>query len=246
MAVAYRSSSVRTPDGLESDTSDGTINIPVPAGASAGDVVVAGIGQWSSPWDAVTPPTGFTLAASFENNPVKVSVYWKRLTGSDTGNYAFVKSGGGWWNGFAAALSGVVTSGDPITTYFAAGGAYNATFPNLTISDVPYAPGLVWAAYNESAAPGGNPPTGFTSAVKSSYGRLAYQIPGVSGDQAATGATIGSTMQVVQALVAVAPAEDSGGAEAPVAKVYLNGSWQAVPAKVWNGTAWVEAPVKTQ
>lgn len=214
--MAYRSSSVRA----SADTDSSSISIPVPSGAAIGDIALVGIGQWNTGGaEAITGvPAGFALITSLQAIPVKTSMYWKRLTAADTGNYTFTKAAGsGWWNGACILLTGRLASGDPITTFFASGSnGFGSALPAATVSSISYIPDLVYYAYHENGATGGTPHTNYTRAQSPEYGKLDYRIKGTTGTEAASGGTLGASMWATGILVAVAPA--AGGGATPVGK----------------------------
>lgn len=207
MAVGYRSSSVRG----SSDTFSTNCSIPVPAGATTGDVVVCGVGQWeaSSNWATITPPSGFTLIAQPSHGTIRLSLYWKRLTGTDTGSYTFTLSAANWLNGYGIAITGGLTSGDPVGANVDTGGATSTTYPSVSVTGLAFEPFLAWCAYNRSGG-ASTEPSGYVEVQDPNYGTLAYLIPGTTGDHTASGGTIGTSMELIAALVAVEP-EPSGG-----------------------------------
>ena len=91
-----------------------TANIAVPAGAAALDIAVFGL--YLEITSAITPPDGtWTNKADLNTSSTtrgRIAVYWKRLTGADSGtyNWSFASS-------FRAAACGLwtgrATSGDP-------------------------------------------------------------------------------------------------------------------------------------
>lgn len=206
MAVTFRSSSIRS----VSDDNSGTVAIPVPSGASAGDIVVAYVGTWNS-LSVVSPPSGFTLIAAIDSGggaPTRVLAYWKRLTGSDAGTYDFTNALE-WANGGAICLVGGLASGDPVAD-FATGTAFSATYPNLAV-DADADSGLAWVSYNESGDGTHDPPDGYTGIQAQDYGMAAWDIAESTGTHTATGATAGASMQLAAILVAIAPEAAGAG-----------------------------------
>jgi len=109
VSVTYVESSVLVPAGSRT-----TVAIPVPAGVDNKDIVVVGVYKENTA--AITPPAGFTLKASDTTNATTQGalwVYWKRLTGADTGSYDFTWTGSSYAGGHAVAGRGAVETGDP-------------------------------------------------------------------------------------------------------------------------------------
>lgn len=181
----------------------------VPAGAAADDIVIAGLARWqpgSNP--AVTPPAGFTLITpQLSTTDFKVDLFWKRLTGSDAGSYTFSWTGSMWSTVQAVALTGRVTTGDPVGSNNA--GVTGATTTVTTASVTPaYAdPDLVWFLYSDATATAHNPPTNFTERTDNNAAEMATRDgTGLgSGTFSAVGATIGGGTYGAR-LIAVEPA----------------------------------------
>lgn len=209
MAVAYRSSS----NTGTSDAQDTSLAIPVPAGAVDLDIVLCAMEMW---WDSgvspvVTMPSGFALAVDMiltGSGPQKLKVFWKRLTGSDAGNYTFSWTGTQWRMGHAICLSGAKTSGDlfpsgaNINTATTAG-ATNTPTTSLTTA---FAPALVNFVANENAAAQTTSPTSFTEVQDGDYIHTSYIIPGSSGSFSASGGVLGTSTLQLAALLAIEPA----------------------------------------
>lgn len=110
--MAYRSSSSISP-GATGDTSA----VPVPAGAATNDIAVVGI--YIENTVAITPPDGTwtqktDLATGAPASVGRLVVFWKRLTGADSGTWTFTHTASGPYRESAAALfSGRITTGDP-------------------------------------------------------------------------------------------------------------------------------------
>lgn len=205
MAVALRSSSIRGVD----DTQGGSVAIPVPSGAAADDVVICFVGQWDHFGGAITAPSGFTQIAQVALSQTRITAYWKRLTGSDTGSYTFSWTATNTWaNGSALCFSGAVTSGSPIED-FDSGSVSGTSYPTLSVTTTTE-PGLAWGAYNENSDGGTTVPTGFTEISTQNYGTAAHRIPGSTGSHSASGATSTSSMDLVVVLAAVQAAAASG------------------------------------
>lgn len=207
MAVAYRSSS-RTG---QSDAYVSSINVPVPTGAAAGDIALVSVSRWESTNPAITAPSGFTEITQVVSGPDKIAIYWKRLTGADSGNYTFSWSGSQWALGQAMLATGVVASGDPIDAYHgvaASGAAYPATSVVATDADF-------LALFVRNATSGaGSPPASFTEVQDADYIKTNYRIPGAAGTYSGSGGTLPSGM-CLGVLVALKPA-GGGGSTTPV------------------------------
>src|SRR6266542_3694401 len=110
ITMAFRSSSLLAGAGTNGAA------VPVPTGATNLDIAVVGL--YIEDTITITPPLGFTLKADLRTSATLrggLVVYWKRLTGADSGTYSFT-----WtttptpWRGANCGLwSGRTTSGDP-------------------------------------------------------------------------------------------------------------------------------------
>ena len=202
----YRSSS-----STGNDSWSTAATVPVPAGATTGDVVVATVATWGGPPPPVTAPPGFTLKATQTSGSDTVRVYWKRLTAPETGTYQFSWSGGRWSSAHALAVSGAATIGDPVEALQHAASASSTTFPATTVSTAS-TPLLAWIGRNDEPASGHAPPTGFSEVQDKDCTTLAYRQPPAAGTHAASGATYSGTAGPLHSvLVAV-----KGGATTPV------------------------------
>jgi hypothetical protein len=209
--VGYRSSSA-------SGTSDAfvtSINIPVPAGAAANDIALLVIEQWESANPTITWPSGFTQAVNFVSGSSKLRIAWKRLTGSDSGNYTPNWTGSQWTMGHCILITGAATTGDPIeatNTAQSTGTSLPAT--SVTTTTQPF---LAHFVSNESAA-AKTPPTNFTEVQDGDYLATNYRIPGTTGTHSVSGgSTTVNTLRLV-ALVAVKAADPGGGQSATVSQ----------------------------
>lgn len=107
--MTFRSSSA-----LTGATTNGA-PIPVPTGAANLDIAVAGI-YIESTATITTVPSGFTLKSDLATTAAthgRLIVYWKRLTGADSGTYTFGYTGTPFRAAACGLWSGRVTSGDP-------------------------------------------------------------------------------------------------------------------------------------
>ena len=201
---AHRSSSSSGDDAWAA-----AVNVPVPAGATAGDVVLAAVSTWGTSAPTVTAPAGFTLKASYTGASANggtdtTRIYWKRLTAADTGTYQFTWSGSQWSSGHAIAVSGAAASGDPIAVISRANSASASTFPTTSVTTTA-ASLLTWFGRNDEPAPGTHtPPSGFTEVQDKDCMTLAHQRVGSAGTfSAAGGSYSGSANPVQSILVAV-------------------------------------------
>jgi peptidoglycan/xylan/chitin deacetylase (PgdA/CDA1 family) len=200
----YRSSS-----STGNDAYVNAVSVPVPSGAAAGDVVVAAVSTWGTSAPTVTAPSGFTLKATYTGTTASggadtTRIYWKRLTAADTGSYRFSWSGSRWAAGQAVAMSGAVTSGDPIETINRANNASATGFPSTSVT-TGTAPLLVWFGRNDEPAAGTHtPPTAFTEVQDRDCSTVAYQRPGSAGTNSATGASYSGPAGPVQAILVAA------------------------------------------
>jgi hypothetical protein len=199
----YRSSS-----STGNDAYVNAVSVPVPSGAAAGDVVVAAVSTWGTSAPTVTAPSGFTLKATYTGTTASggadtTRIYWKRLTAADTGSYRFSWSGSRWAAGQAVAMSGAVTSGDPIEVINRANASATG-FPSTSVTTAT-APLLVWFGRNDEPAAGTHtPPTAFTEVQDRDCSTVAYQRPGAAGTYAATGASYSGPAGPVQAILVAA------------------------------------------
>lgn len=202
MVVAFvNSSNTGTSDQLVS-----SINVPVPASAAANHIALVHLEQWEVGNPTVTPPSGFTALTPVVSGSQKSKVFWKRLTGADSGNYTFSWTGSQWTLGHCVLLSGAVTTGDPVEAVNTAT-ATSTSIPSTTVSTTTEA-FLAHFVANENSATG-TPPTNYTETQDGDYAKANYRIPGSTGSHTASGGTVSaSTLMLVQ-LVAIQA--DTGG-----------------------------------
>jgi len=89
-----------------------TTSVPVPAGAQAGDIAVVGLYVNAARPVVITSPTGFTQKFVGSGEDSSMQVFWKRLTGADTGTWDFTHVLAD-SRGVAGLWYGRVTTGDP-------------------------------------------------------------------------------------------------------------------------------------
>ncbi len=209
MAVGYRSSSSTG----ASDNLASSIAVPVPAGAAANDIAVVAIELWEIGNPTVTPPSGFTELATVISGSQKLKVFWKRLTGADTGNYTFTWTGSQWNQGQCTLFTGVKTTGDPIGANFnTATSASGTTVPSTSVT-VAFQPGLGHYVANENSGTK-TPPTSFTEVQDANYLESNYRIPGSTGTFTASGGTLSASTLSLALLLALEPDSGGGGAVA--------------------------------
>lgn len=204
MAVGYRSSST---SGDEFSASSRAATVPT--GAASGDVMIAILERWGGN-PAITPPAGFTdwgttyLSGDSASN---IHIFWKRLTGSDTGSYTFSWTGSLWSHLHVVCMTGVIATGTPIEAangWAGTAGTYGST--SVTTATIP---GLIWTSYNDT---GGThtPPTGYTEILDNDCGSTAYRIGTATGSQSASGATVTTSSPATAVLLALKPAAGGG------------------------------------
>jgi peptidoglycan/xylan/chitin deacetylase (PgdA/CDA1 family) len=195
----YRSSSSSGDDAWAA-----AVNVPVPAGVTAGNVVVVSISTWGTSAPTVTAPAGFTLKSTFTGATANggadtTKIYWKRLTAADSGSYRFTWTGSRWSSGEAIAISGTAASGDPLIVS-RANSAASATFPTTSVTTAGPSV-LAWFGRNDEPAPGAHtPPNGFTEVQDKDCSTLAYQRTG-AGTYSAAGATYSGAANPVQSVL---------------------------------------------
>lgn len=200
MAVGYKSSS-----GTGNEFQASSRAPAVPAGAAAGDVVVVIVERWGGN-PAITPAAGFTqwptqyLSGDAASN---ITLFWKRLTGSDAGSYTFSWTGTLWSHAHAMCMTGVVATGTPIEAvngWSGTAGTYGST--SVTTASIP---GLIWTGYNDSVGTH-TPPTGYTEVIDIDCGATGYRIGSATGTQTATGGSVTSSSPATAVLIALTPA----------------------------------------
>jgi hypothetical protein len=203
MAVAYVNG---TDTGNAVDVSSRAVNVP--AGAAAGHIAVVYLGQWQSgSTPTVTAPSGFAQKGAqwtSADNGAKSSIWWKRLTGSGdvSGTYSFSWGGTYWTTVQCALFSGCISSGDPWDAVATPTTGTWGSIATISVTSTDANGGLFWAVYNDSAG-SHTPPTGFTEIADNDSGSCAYRIPGSSGSQSASSASITSSSNAGQWLGAL-------------------------------------------
>lgn len=198
MAVGYGASS-----NTGSDQYVTSLGVPVPSGAATDQIALVALDLWESTNPTVTAPGGFTKFIEMVDGNLKTRIYWKRLTGADSGNYTFSWSGSQWAAGQAILVTGGLASGDPVTVFNTAT-ATNTAIVSTSVT-TGFQPFLAHFCNNESGATG-TPPTNFTEVQDVNVLKTNYYIPGSSGSFTASGGTISVSTLHHAALVAVEPA----------------------------------------
>lgn len=166
----------------------------VPTGAASGDIAVVFLGQAPDSATVVTPPSGFTRKGSdwsSGNGAAQNSIWWKRLTGSDTGTYSFSFTVAAWTTAECVLFRGGAAAGDPwdaVATPIT-GNPFPTTIPSMSVTTTDANGALFWAIYNDDPL-AHTPPTGFTEAIDDDCGSCAYAMPGSAGSQSAANATL--------------------------------------------------------
>lgn len=159
--MAFRSSS-----NLAYAATGATCAIPVPAGATAGDIAVAFVHLEAT--GTITPPSGWNATAKWDSGLIgthaRATVWWKRLTGADSGTYSFAIPNTGHAGG-CTLFSGRLASGDP----FEAVSTNTATSTVVTCAALsPAAAGDdLYGAASSYAGGAWTPPSGMTERVDS-------------------------------------------------------------------------------
>ena len=184
--------------------------VPVPAGATAGDIAVLGLYLEAS--GTLTLPSGFTLKYdSGMIGSVRIVVAWKRLSAADSGTYS--SSGTGLAGSAGCSLfSGRVATGDPWDLTSTA----NATGTTVTCAALsPAASGDdLWGGASSFAGGTWTPPSGMTERVDSDFDQN-------SADNIAAGSTGTKTFtcsgsgQMIAWLGALLPAAGGGSPSLP-------------------------------
>lgn len=210
MAVGFRNSS-STGVG---DNEVSSINVPVPTGGVANDIAVVALEQWD-PGNPVITAGAFTQFLNLVDPAAggqKLNLFWKRLSGTDSGNYPFSWTSSQWTIGHCVLISGAKTTGDPIgANVGTATAASGLSIPTASLpSSLSFQPFLLHFVANENSATEPTPPTSFTKTQESNYLKSNYRIPGTTGSFSAPGGSLSVSTLQLAALLAIEP--DAGGA----------------------------------
>lgn len=186
-----------TGDYIPGTTDGASVNIPVPAGVVANNIILAFL--YVEVGQAVTAPAGFTEAPDSpvivgDIQPYYFHVYWKRATGADSGTYNFQVAAGLFVAiAFANRYSGCITTGNPLDVTASATQPVPANSPANypSVSDVTTGPDrlLVWVGSQWVAANSTTVPSGFTANGLMPVISAASKVQSPAG---ATGAIVGS------------------------------------------------------
>lgn len=213
MAVAFRSSS-----NTGNDANTTTKSPAVPTGAATDDVMVAVVSRWTNTGAFTTIPAGFTdwgTTYTSGDGQANLHIFWKRLTGADTGTYTWAWTAGSndWSHAHVFCFSGCVTTGTPIEAVNNWAGTAGA-FGSTSVTTVTQT-GLIWSTYNDTSGTH-TPPTGFTEVIDFDSGSGAWRVPGTTGTQTASGGSVTSSSSAAAVLVALKA--DTGGV--PTVPIY--------------------------
>ena len=162
--MAFRSSSLLAGAGTNGAA------VPVPTGATNLDIAVVGL--YIEDTITITPPLGFTLKADLRTSATLrggLVVYWKRLTGADSGTYSFTWTGTPWRGANCGLWSGRATSGDPFDgTVGTAESTVGVTTLNVSTSPAGSNGDAVgfWTSFNGGTS--FTPPTNYTERADNS------------------------------------------------------------------------------
>lgn len=206
MAVSYKSSS-RSGSTDEFIT---TLEVPVPSGSAANDVVIVGIGNWDdgSGFPDISAPSGFTQVDELISNLIRLRFYWKRLSSSENGNYTFTLSFQAWTMSTAILVSGALESGSPVDDYNFATNS-SSTIVSTTVDTIEVDLLSHWC-YVESGTALSSSPTGYTNVQTSNVQYLSYLEDAPVGSNTADGGSLDSSINHIALLVAIKP-EPTGG-----------------------------------
>lgn len=197
-----------------SDTFGTSAVVPVPASAAANHIALVHLEQWESGNPTVTPPDGnWTALTPLVSGSQKSKVFWKRLTGADSGNYTFTWTGSQWSMAHCLLISGAVTTGSPIEDSDT-GTATSTNIPSLSV-DTATEPFLAHFVANENAATG-LPPTNYIEARDGDYVKANYRIPGSTGNHTSPGGTVSTSTLLLVQLIAIKADAGGGGTQTVV------------------------------
>jgi len=192
---------VGTPTNTGDAAGNSSTAVTVPTGAASGDIAVVYLGQWGGSGGGatptITPASGFAQKGGFFTSGdglAKNSIWWKRLTGSDSGTYSFSYTGDGsfFTTCQCVMFRGGATSGDPWETVATPLTGTWGSCSTISVTTTDPNGALFWAVYNDSAGTH-TPPTNFTEAADNDSASCAYRIPGSAGTLSAASASISSS-----------------------------------------------------
>jgi hypothetical protein len=219
--------------GTQLQGSASTMNVAVPSGVAADDIVVVTAFVDTSTVTVTGLPSGFAQAP---DSPVfcdtggvggahRLYVMWKRATGADSGTYDFTLSASDYRNAQAIRYVGAVTSGDPWNVTNSAQGGATSDTVTPAVSDTSTADDVLWVWAGTNWAGGTwTPPTNYTERRDSGDGVCTVAdrnqaAAGASGSITGTctgndkrAAWLGALMSVAAGGDAEAPAGNATGA----------------------------------
>jgi hypothetical protein len=209
MAVGFRAASTAG----ASEQAVTSIDVPVPSGVQADDIVLVGLNLETASTPTVVPPSGFSSLGLAVSGNARCYVYGKTLTGADTGSYTF--SGlAGWVTAHGLAATGASLTGAQVDDAVGSGTSIGSA--SVTTSTAPFLAHFIANAPSFSAK---TPPTGFTQGNESGYLESSYRIPGSSGAQTTSGASQDASTNFAVLLVGLEEASAGPPPTAPTLRV---------------------------
>ncbi len=197
-APAYGSSGTAQAGGY-----DNTVILGVPSGTAADDIVIAWIYNENT---LSNTPTGFTLKVEEASAGQAISVYWKRLTGADSGSYQWTHADGDWCEGVAIRYTGCITTGDPFDVFDSANQASGTNTPAVSNTTTVVDTLQLWGGTNFNGG-AWTPPSGYTERYDDSGDLTVSELvqAGIGGSGSITGTCAGGSTQSSAFLGALKP-----------------------------------------
>lgn len=196
-----------------------SITLSQPTGTAAGDILIARVSiyRFTTAAVTITAPSGFTLItaanAAGDGGNHRIYTYWKRATASEPASYTWSWGSNEYQQGFLAAYSQAVASGDPIDAAGtpASGNGSTATANGLTTTLADCTILNMVTNVNENIV--ATPPTGMTERLEFLQLYLSDEVVAAAGATGtrSTSITSGSDPWTA-ALIALAPAAGGGAA----------------------------------
>lgn len=205
---------------IGSEAIGSSTTIAIPSGTITNDVIVIAMQWYFSAPTTVTWPSGFTQVGTLTSivNGAGTDVYswaWKRSSsGEGSGNYTVSWSGANNWNqGFACAVRGTVTSGNPyedaqISTDTAVT-SESAVSVTTTAND--FLLHIIATDGENNTAGTYTPPTGYTQIISGPQIGASYLIDSGGGTRTASGGSIENATSHDNLLIAFKAAYNSAG-----------------------------------
>lgn len=137
-----------------------TVAVPYYAGLAANDIAIIQVAQGDTP--AISVPSGWSSVGTALFVDRRISFFWKRLTGSESGTVSVTLSDSG--GGVMFGVSGCLTSGTPHEGFNSLGGTANINGPSITVSGTERL--AVWGFFTRgsglSGGSFGSPASGWT------------------------------------------------------------------------------------